>query len=112
MDDTANRHVFKVAWLYLRLVLTLNVVNFYLVSILKCSVVRTVVALYGPMPSNETCALFSSQQRTCGSKSIRRILLVVLFSHPSSGIHQTVTATSSTSHITYQGKDLLPAWPN
>ena len=65
MDDTANRHVFKVEWRFLRLVLTLNVVNFYLVSILKFSVVRTVTALYGPMPSKETCALFSSQQPAC-----------------------------------------------
>jgi hypothetical protein len=77
MDDTVNRHVFKVAWHFLRLVLTLNVVNFYLVYILKCSVVRTVTALYGPMPGNETCALFSSQQRACGTKSIRRIRLAI-----------------------------------
>ena len=33
-------------------------------------------------------------------------------SHPSSGVHQTVTAASGTGHITYQGNDLLPAWPN
>ena len=33
-------------------------------------------------------------------------------SHPSSEIHQTVTAASGTGHITYQGNDLLPAWPN
>ena len=32
-------------------------------------------------------------------------------SHPSSGVHQTVTAASGTGHITYQGNDLLPAWP-
>ena len=32
-------------------------------------------------------------------------------SHLSSGVHQTVTAASSTGHITYQGNDLLPAWP-
>ena len=31
--------------------------------------------------------------------------------HPSSGVHKTVTAASSTGHITYQGNDLLPAWP-
>jgi hypothetical protein len=78
MDDTANRHVFKVAWRILRLVLTLSVVNFYLVSILKCPVVRIVAALYGLMPSNETCALFSSRQRACGTKSIRHIHLCVL----------------------------------
>ena len=35
----------------------------------------------------------------------------VCLSHPSSGVHQTVTAASSTGHITYQGNDLLPAWP-
>ena len=33
-------------------------------------------------------------------------------SHPSSGVHRTVTAASGTGHITYQGNDLLPAWPN
>ena len=33
-------------------------------------------------------------------------------SHPSSGVHQTVTVASGTGHITYEGKDLLPAWPN
>ena len=32
-------------------------------------------------------------------------------SHPSSGVHKTVTAASGTGHITYQGNDLLPAWP-
>ena len=30
-------------------------------------------------------------------------------SHPSSGVHQTLTAASGTSHVTYQGNDLLPA---
>jgi len=79
MEDTANWRVFKVAWRFLRLVLTLNVVNFYLVSILKCSVVRTVTTLYGPMPSNETYTLFSSQQRACRTKSIRRIRLAICF---------------------------------
>ena len=33
-------------------------------------------------------------------------------SHPSSGVHQTVTAAFGTGHITYQGKDLLPVLPN
>ena len=33
-------------------------------------------------------------------------------SHPSSGVHQIVTAASGTGHITYQGNNLLPAWPN
>ena len=33
-------------------------------------------------------------------------------SHPSSGVHKTVTADSGTGHITYQGNNLLPAWPN
>ena len=32
--------------------------------------------------------------------------------HPLSGVHQTLTAASGTGHITYQGNDLLPAWPN
>ena len=32
-------------------------------------------------------------------------------SHPSSGVHQTVTAAFGTGHITYQGNDLPPAWP-
>jgi hypothetical protein len=79
IDDTVNRHVFKVAWRFLRLVLMLKVVNFYLVSILKCSVVCTVTALYGPLPSNETCALFSSQQWACRTKSIRSIRLAICF---------------------------------
>ena len=33
-------------------------------------------------------------------------------SHPSSGVHKTVTAASGTGPITYQGNDLPPAWPN
>jgi len=33
-------------------------------------------------------------------------------SHPSSGVHQTVTAASGTGNITHQGNELLPAWPN
>ena len=33
-------------------------------------------------------------------------------SHPLSGVHETVTAASGTGHITYQGNDFLPAWPN
>jgi len=33
-------------------------------------------------------------------------------SQPSSGIHQTVTAVSGMDHITYQGNNLLPVWPN
>ena len=33
-------------------------------------------------------------------------------SHPSSGVYQTVTAASGTGHITHQGNDLPPAWPN
>ena len=32
-------------------------------------------------------------------------------SHPSSGIHQTVTAASGTGHITCQSNKLPPAWP-
>jgi len=30
-------------------------------------------------------------------------------SHPSSGVHKTVTATSGTGHITYLSKNLPPA---
>ena len=33
-------------------------------------------------------------------------------SHPSSGVHQTVTASSGTDHITCQSSNLPPAWPN
>jgi len=33
-------------------------------------------------------------------------------SHPSSGVHQTVTAASGTGHINCQSNNLLPAWPN
>ena len=33
-------------------------------------------------------------------------------SHPSSGVHKILTAASGTGHITYQGNDLLPVWPN
>ena len=33
-------------------------------------------------------------------------------SHPSTGVHQTVTAAFGTGHITYQGNDLMTAWPN
>ena len=33
-------------------------------------------------------------------------------SHPSSGLHQTVTAASGTGHITCQSNNLRPAWPN
>ena len=33
-------------------------------------------------------------------------------SHPSSGVHKTVTAASGTGHITYLSNDLPPAWPN
>jgi hypothetical protein len=32
-------------------------------------------------------------------------------SHPSSGIHQTVTAASGRGHITCQSNSLPPAWP-
>jgi len=32
-------------------------------------------------------------------------------SHPSSGVHETVTAASGTGHITYLNKNLLLAWP-
>jgi len=33
-------------------------------------------------------------------------------SHPSSGVHKTVTAASGTGHVTYQGNNIPPAWPN
>jgi len=33
-------------------------------------------------------------------------------SHPSSGLHQIVTAASGTDHITCQSNNLPPAWPN
>ena len=33
-------------------------------------------------------------------------------SHPLSGAHETITATSGTGHVTYQGNNLPPAWPN
>jgi len=33
-------------------------------------------------------------------------------SHPSSGVHKTVTAASGTGHITYQSKNLPPACSN
>ena len=33
-------------------------------------------------------------------------------SHPSSGVHKTVTAASGTGHVTYQSNNLPPAWPN
>jgi len=33
-------------------------------------------------------------------------------SHPSSGVHKTVTAVSGAGHITYPGNNLPPAWPN
>ena len=33
-------------------------------------------------------------------------------SHPSSGVHQIVTAASYTVHITCRSNNLLPAWPN
>ena len=33
-------------------------------------------------------------------------------SHPSSAVHKTVTATYGAGHITYQGNNLPPAWPN
>ena len=32
-------------------------------------------------------------------------------SHPSAGVHQTVTAASGTGHITYPGNNLPQAWP-
>ena len=32
-------------------------------------------------------------------------------SHPSSGVHQTVTAACGTGHITCQSNNFLPAWP-
>jgi len=32
-------------------------------------------------------------------------------SHPSSGVHQTVTAASGIGHITCQSNNLLPSWP-
>jgi len=32
-------------------------------------------------------------------------------SHPSSGVHKTVTATSGTGHITYLCNNLPPRWP-
>ena len=32
-------------------------------------------------------------------------------SHPSSGVHQSVTAASGTGHITYLSNNLPPAWP-
>ena len=32
-------------------------------------------------------------------------------SHPSPGVHKTVTAASGTGHITYSGNNLPPAWP-
>ena len=32
-------------------------------------------------------------------------------SHPSSGVHKTVTAASGTGHITYLGNNFPPAWP-
>jgi len=31
---------------------------------------------------------------------------------PSSGAHKIVTAASGAGHITYQGNNLSPAWPN
>ena len=33
-------------------------------------------------------------------------------SHPSSGVHKTLTAASGTGHITYPGNNLPPAWSN
>ena len=33
-------------------------------------------------------------------------------SHQSPGVHQTVTAASGTGHITCQGNNPPPAWPN
>jgi len=33
-------------------------------------------------------------------------------SHPSSGVHKTLTAASGTGHITYVSSNLPPAWPN
>jgi len=33
-------------------------------------------------------------------------------SHPSSGVHKTVTAASGTGYITYLCNDLHPTWPN
>jgi len=33
-------------------------------------------------------------------------------SHPSSGVHKTVTAASRTCRITYLSNNLPPAWPN
>jgi len=33
-------------------------------------------------------------------------------SHPSSGVHKTVTAASGTDRITYPGNNLPPAWPD
>jgi len=33
-------------------------------------------------------------------------------SHPSSGVHKTVTAASGTGHITKQCNSLPPTWPN
>jgi len=32
-------------------------------------------------------------------------------SHPSSGVHKTVTAASGTGHIRYLCNDLTPTWP-
>ena len=32
-------------------------------------------------------------------------------SHPSSGVHKTVTAASGTGHITYLSNNLRPTWP-
>jgi len=32
-------------------------------------------------------------------------------SHPSSGVHKTVTAASGTGRITYLSNDLPPTWP-
>jgi len=33
-------------------------------------------------------------------------------SHPSSGVHKTLTAASGTGHTTYLCKNLPPTWPN
>jgi len=35
----------------------------------------------------------------------------VCLSHPSSGVHKTVTAAFGTGHITYLSNNLPPAWP-
>ena len=87
-------------------------VTFQCAKILK-AVGRILFYIHGSVHRDSILMRYNEMQQYAGIYLLRNYSTCFgCLSHPSSGVHQTVTAASGTGHITCQSNYLPPVWPN